>query len=246
MSVNYHAFQSRNILFSHSGAVCEQWRAAFSKYNPSRIAAILGLNYDEQYLYLTYFHASYRLCLKNGILEKEVPCSAPSQETRASVGIIYPLPEEPGASSKAAMCWTEELYFNETMALYHLLKFTRDNPQASGIWVPNMELDGASLRRRQADPLLTPFSAFFAGRAELLRSRCLALQGSPLAIKGDVAFLFHAVPQIPLRLIFWDEDEEFPAQTQVLVDSRVTDFLHYESVGCVVSDLLEKLEHGCD
>ena len=64
----------------------------------------------------------------------------------------------------------------------------------------------------------------------------------PLAVKGDAAFLFYAVPQIPLRLIFWDADEEFPAQTQVLVDSRITDYLHYESVGCVISDLLERLE----
>ena len=45
-----------------------------------------------------------------------------------------------------------------------------------------------------------------------------------------------------LCLVFWDADEDFPAQAQILVDQNVTDFLHYETVGCVISDLLEKLE----
>ena len=58
MSVNYHAFQSRNVLFPEAGAVCEQWRAAFSGYDPSRIAAILRLTYDASFLYLCLLYTS--------------------------------------------------------------------------------------------------------------------------------------------------------------------------------------------
>lgn len=240
MSVNYHAYQSRKVLFPEAGAVCEQWRFAFSGYDPRRIADILHLRFDPEYLYLNYFGSSYRLCLKTGVLEKQIPVSSQKETgSRAGVGIVF---SQKGVLETPSNIWTDRLYFNETMALYHLLKYTKDHPGLSGIWVPNMELDGASIRSRQADPLLAPFSLHFTGKTEFLRSRCLNLGGIPLAVKGDAAFLFYAVPQIPLRLIFWDADEEFPAQTQVLVDSRITDYLHYESVGCVISDLLERLE----
>ena len=47
-----------------------------------------------------------------------------------------------------------------------------------------------------------------------------------------------------IQLIFWDADEDFPAQVQVLVDERITDFIHYETVGCIISDLFEKLENS--
>ena len=43
-------------------------------------------------------------------------------------------------------------------------------------------------------------------------------------------------------MIFWDSDEDFPAQVQVLVDQRVTDYIHFETVGCLISDLFEKIE----
>ena len=49
-------------------------------------------------------------------------------------------------------------------------------------------------------------------------------------------------PQVKIRLIFWDADEDFSAQTQILVDSRITDYVHLETTGCIVSDLLEMLE----
>ena len=55
MSVNYHAYQSRGVLFEEYEVVCQQWREEFSEYKPERIAKILHLETDQEYLYLTYF-----------------------------------------------------------------------------------------------------------------------------------------------------------------------------------------------
>ena len=90
MSVNYHAAQSRGVLFENHEKVSEQWRREFSQYDPARIKNTLHLETDEEYLYLQYFLKPYRLCLKNGVLEKK------SDET-----------------------WSDQLYFNEAMAIYH-------------------------------------------------------------------------------------------------------------------------------
>lgn len=221
MSVNYHAFQNRGFLFTNSEVVARQWRTAFSHYDPARIAEILQLKKDESYLYLSYFQTPYRLRLEDGVLEKRM---------------------EDGAAGQAH--WDEDVYFNEAMSIYHLLYHTKDHPMLSGIWVPNTEIDGAVARSRSMqDPLLTPFSQKFTGKVKELRDSCEKIGGEKISpAKSDAAYQFFAFPQIQLQLQFWDADEDFPAQTQILVDRRITDFVHFETVGCMISDLLGKLE----
>ena len=212
MSVNYHAFQSRGVLFSDYEVVCRQWREEFSGYAPGRIVRILHLEADETYLYLSYFQCPYRLRLTDGVLEKQK-----DQE------------------------WTDELYFNESMSIYHLLHYTKDLPVVSGKWVPSHTIDGVISRNPAVkDPLLAPFEVKYAGKVEELRAACRAAGGKELGT-GDAAYEFEVFPWLHLRLVFWDKDEDFPAQVQVLADQCVTDFVHYETLGCMISDLLEKL-----
>ena len=213
MSVNYHAFQSRGVLFSNYEVVCRQWQEKFSGYAPGRIARILHLKTDDNYLYLTYFGALYRLRLTAGVLEKQ----------------------EVGE-------WIPELYFNEAMSVYHLLYYTKDLPVISGKWVPGHTIDGVVSRNPSAaDPLLTPFAKEYSGRLEELEAACRKAGGTKLE-GGDISYEFEAFPWVHLRLVFWDADEDFPARAQLLVDQCVTDFVHYETVGCIISDLLERLE----
>ncbi len=212
MSVNYHASQSRGVLFSNHEVVCRQWQEEFTEYDPGRIARILHLKADDDYLYLTYFGSLYRLRLTDGILEKET---------------------EQG--------WTWELYFNEAMAVYHLLYYTKDLPTISGKWVPSHTIDGVVSRNPAVkDPLLSPFEAVYGGRVDELKDACLAAGGKEI-VTGDAAYEFEAFPQVHLRLVFWDQDEDFPAQAQILVDQCITDFVHYETVGCMIADLLDRL-----
>lgn len=212
MSVNYHAFQSRGVPFANHEKVCEQWREEYTGYDPSRIVKILGLKADEQYLYISYFGVPYRLVLADGRLEKEMDGE-----------------------------WDDGLYFNEAMAIYHLLYYTKDLPVISKKWVPSYTIDGVVSRNPAVkDPLLTPFALKYTGKLEELDHACLAAGGRKLA-SGDTAYEFEAFPWLHLKLVFWDADEDFPAQVQILVDQCVTDFVHYETVGCIISDLLEKL-----
>ena len=58
MSVNYHAAQSRGVLFENHEKVSEQWRQEFSQSDPARIKNTLHLETDEEYLYYNTFPAS--------------------------------------------------------------------------------------------------------------------------------------------------------------------------------------------
>lgn len=213
MSINYHAYQNREVPFSNHEALAEQWYGLFRGFRPERVGRILGLTWDKDYLYIHYLGEEYRLVLETGHLEK----------CRQAV-------------------WEEGLFFNEAMALYHVLHFVKDVPLVSGKWVLSDSLSPvAGGRIPQKDPLFAPFAARFSGKLQELEERCRGAGGRKVD-GGDLGFEFSVFPFMSFRLIFWDAEEDFPAQVQVLVDSCVTDYLHTETVGCIISDLLEKIE----
>jgi hypothetical protein len=55
------------------------------------------------------------------------------------------------------------------------------------------------------------------------------------------AFCWITAMQVHLQLVFYDADEDFPAQASILVDQHITDYLHYETIGCLISDLLDRI-----
>ena len=46
---------------------------------------------------------------------------------------------------------------------------------------------------------------------------------------------------MPLTMVFWDGDDEFPAQANILFEAEITDFLHEETVVLVASELFRRL-----
>lgn len=139
--------------------------------------------------------------------------------------------------------WSGQLYFNETMAVYHLLRYVKDDPSLSGRWIPNDQLDTrAGGNSRQKDMLLETFSRDFAGKTELLDAVCRKAGGTCVSTKADLSYQFYPFPQVPIQLLFWDEDEDFPAQTQIMVDQQVTDYVHPDTTGCMAADLMKLLK----
>ncbi len=48
---------------------------------------------------------------------------------------------------------------------------------------------------------------------------------------GGRSWLFHPFPKLPLKLVFHEADEEFPAEYRLLFDARATDFMEFEALG---------------
>ena len=216
MSANYHSFRNIGFLFTQAEAICEKWRKVFTGFDPVRAVSVYGLKREEPFVYVNYFDGEYRLCCENGILEKRVP----------------------GQQSEE---WTKELFMNEAMVIYHLLGDVKEGACLSGEWVPEPDLDPVRIRSgNRTDPLVGGFARAFAGRIPALEKACIALNGTRLE-RGDSSWQIHAMPLLPMQLIFWDADEEFPAQVQVLVDRNITDFMHFEAAGCMIADLFEKI-----
>ena len=252
--MGYHSFRNIGYRLTDSEAACTKWREKYAGFDPSHAAAVLQLSTDDTYVYVTYFGLRYRLRCRDGVLEKAVPVKdAPEKYAADKAATENAAPEKDGqlpsgkeeqAAAGQPEVWTEDLFMNEALVLYHLLGDVKDNPRQTGRWCSEADLDPVRIRSgNRTDPLLNGFASDFSGKIPLLEAAAQRLGGVRIE-KGDSSWEFRPIPQIALRLIFWDADDEFPAQVQVMVDSGVTDYMHYEAVGCMIADLFEWLGGG--
>lgn len=126
--------------------------------------------------------------------------------------------------------------FNEQMALYHLLWYAKPSPANSGVWVPFRQVRGAAPFDAAFQKLvLRAFADSFAGKLPQLLAAGEAL-GFPRLNQSDAGFYVEAFSCMPLQFLFWDSDDEFPAQANILFDQNITDFTHEETVVTIAQD----------
>ena len=138
-----------------------------------------------------------------------------------------------GVSEKdgSIICMSEEREpeVTEMLNIYTLLGYVKSDAFFMNKWVPFADLRGA----RPFGPaykigVTDVFAATFSGHAEELREAFEKLNGKVLP-QGDVGYEIQAFNCVPMRFYFWERDEEFEAQGNILFDYSATDFNHVES-----------------
>lgn len=130
---------------------------------------------------------------------------------------------------------------NTRMNIYNLFWYSREGARIAGRWVPFRDVKNASPFAPAFDRnVLRPFARTFSGKAQPLLAAARALNGQ-MVKQGDVGFIVDSFACIPMQFLFWDGDEEFPAQANILFDCAVTDFIHVESTVTLATDGLRRL-----
>ena len=133
--------------------------------------------------------------------------------------------------------------FDTVMNIYNTFYYSAAHPVASGNLVAFRQVKRvypfeAAYRRT----IIFRLQELFAGKTEELRKACEALGGTLLP-QGDVGYVLPVFPFLNIAVLFWDKDEEFEAQANMLFDSEITEFMHEENVVCVAADAVYYL--GC-
>ena len=134
-----------------------------------------------------------------------------------------------------------KLSYQTVLSIYHLFYFSAKRPVNSGRFVPFRDVK----RCAPFDPafkklILMPFARAFEGRKELLIEA-----GEKLGYKrikySDAGFEARAFECMPVQILFWDGDDEFPAQANILFDENITDFTHEETVVVIGENAVRSL-----
>ena len=126
--------------------------------------------------------------------------------------------------------------FDTVMNIYNTFYYSAAHPVASGNLVAFRQVKRvypfeAAYRRT----IISRLQELFAGKTEELRKACEALGGTSLP-QGDVGYVLPVFPFLNIAVLFWDKDEEFEAQANMLFDSEITEFMHEENVVGVAAD----------
>lgn len=132
--------------------------------------------------------------------------------------------------------------FNQEMNFFNMFHYAVENPLPSGKLVPFRSVKRVyPFESAYQKTILRPFEAAFAGRVPELQRALKALNALPIS-QGDAGGELEIFPGLRLAVTFWDADDEFPAQANMLFDSNITDFMHEENVVCVASDAVRFLK----
>ncbi len=112
----------------------------------------------------------------------------------------------------------------------------------AGQWVAYREIRDASFYfsafvKRAIDPL----KKVFGQRPEALEKPARKLSGRFLSDLGDTAWEFRLFPRVPLRLIVYAGDEEFPPEANILFDRTIGEILSAEDIAWLAGMLVYRL-----
>ena len=124
-----------------------------------------------------------------------------------------------------------------------LLDYLRnaDGTRPTERWIGFQELQNGSFYRRafqgySGDQLVRDLD----GDVGAFRRAAEKMGGEPLEL-GDAAYAFRALPQLPLAVVWWAGDEEFPAEASVLFDETVGHYLPTDGLAILGRMLCRKL-----
>lgn len=190
----------------------EYAKEIFLKYDQKQIIENFHLSHDTEFLYINFINSPYRICRFTGNVEWQ----------------------DEKKHWKAAG-------FNETLSIFDMICNANGFPVLAKNWSPIGNLGGM---RNASAPVgensFEQYGTYFSGRQEALAKACEKIGGTK-APMGDVAYYLPVFDFFPVYLRFYDADEEFPAQIQILWDTDTCQYIHYETTFYMTSVLLEKL-----
>jgi len=198
----------------------DQMQTEFLKYDQMHMIRKFHLEYDQQYLYLMFVQRKYRINRNSGKVEW----------------------------SEDEFIHTEVADYNEAMSIFDVLCYSKDNCHLSGRYSKINNLKGTVQSANPGRGLYIHYEKFFDHKLDLMSRACEQLGGVKMG-KGNVSYLLDTFDFLPMMIQFWESDEEFPANLQILWDENIMDYVHFETSFFIafhvlrrICELIEKME----
>ena len=193
----------------------DQARELFLTYDISPMVKKYGLSQDADFTYITFLSTDYRISRKSGLVER--------------------------LGNGTAM----EANFEESLTIYDILCYARQDASLSGEFCSVMQLDGIAKSSNPGGFMFSKFSSTLENRTPKLRKVCEALGGTLYPV-GEVAYQIPMFDFLPIVLQFWDRDEDFPGQLMIKWDKNILQYMHFETTFYATGCLLQRIAEGMD
>lgn len=149
------------------------------------------------------------------------------------------------ASRKVLFEHRADVYPFLSVLLLHYLVGVDDTPLA-GEWVSFREFEGGDAYFGAfTNRSLVPLKETFGDNPDLLRPAAISVGGEPLDY-GDVGVRVPVFPKVPLAVVLWRADSEFPPEANILFDGTANRFLRTEDLNICSALMVSKLRRGAE
>lgn len=132
----------------------------------------------------------------------------------------------------------------KVLVLHHIIAAAENQGSAvrvMGQWIDCRSLQhGAFLGAHFAKSASESLAKFFSLNRDQVLSRALKWGGRPLEL-GDQGFLFKFFPRLPVALIHWSGDEEFPPYSKILYDVSASNYMPTHGLSALTEFLVYRL-----
>ena len=108
-------------------------------------------------------------------------------------------------------------------------------------WISEKDIPGGTTFFRGPHEIPTNLISFrFNNNINEFKERCEQLHGSPLNM-ADAAYRFKITPRIPVAVLYWRGDDDFPAESKILYDRTITEHLASDVIYALAAGICNRL-----
>ena len=145
----------------------------------------------------------------------------------------------PDLVARSAQTGEELPVMNLALVLYYFNN--ADGAPVSGEWISFSELpDGRFYNQAFQGYTGDQLGRTFQNDHQSYEHAAQALGGSRRAL-GDVAYAFQALPRVPVLVVYWLGDEDFPATSRILFDASASHYLPTDAYAILGSTITRRL-----
>lgn len=189
-----------------------QMRGEFTKYDQEKMIRKFSLESDADYIYIDFVSRQYRVNRKNGVVEWS--------ENHFETSV--------------------EADYNESMTIYDVICYSKDDCSLSGNYCPANMLKGTVRSAAPGGNMFQKSADGFNGKLKELKAACNIL-GEEIDMKGDLAARLYPFPFLPIIVQYWEADDEFPANLKFMFDENIMDYMHYETIFFMMGHVLSRI-----
>lgn len=102
--------------------------------------------------------------------------------------------------------------------------------EPTGEWISEKDMPGGVTFFRGPHAVPTGLITDVVGDdLDRFRTLCESFGGTPLGM-GDAAYSFTVTDRIPVAILYWIGDEDFPAEAKILYDRTITEHLELDGI----------------
>ena len=108
-------------------------------------------------------------------------------------------------------------------------------------WISEKDIPGGTTFFRGPHQISTNLiSLRFNNNVNEFKERCEQLHGIPLNM-ADAAYRFKITPRIPVAVLYWKGDDDFPAESKILYDRTIAEHLASDVIYALAAGICNRL-----